>query len=370
MKKRIFVITGEVSGDILASKIINYIDLNKIEIKGIVGSNLKNKGIDGPFENNDITFFGITDVIKNIFHIKKKIDQTIRYIETFKPDIVFSVDSPDFVFQVIKKIKKRRKIKTKFFHFVAPSIWAWRESRGRNIKKLIDKIYLLFKFEKKYFDKYSINNKFVGHPFFENFKNSNDYFNSEKKIISFCPGSRKKEIHMFMPVFLEIIKYYNNKYKYHFAVTKETEDIVREYLFKLKNNDFFINVDENQKKDFLKNSLITIAKSGTVSLDLCKLQVPFITIYKLSWMNYFIIKPFVKVKYVNIINIIANKEVVPELIQSNCNSKKIIAKLEDFFKNKSKLKKLIDDYNIVLNELSNKDSSKQIADDLIRNINQ
>ena len=201
MKKKIFVITGEVSGDILASKIIDYIDLKKIDIKGIVGSNLKNKGIDGPFENKDITFFGITDVIKNIFYIKKKIDQTVEYLENFKPDIVFSVDSPDFVFQVIKKIKERKKIQTKFFHFVAPSIWAWRESRGHSIRKLIDKIYLLFKFEKKYFDKYSINNDFVGHPFFENFKNSTYDSSIEKKIISFCPGSRKKKYVSLCPFF-------------------------------------------------------------------------------------------------------------------------------------------------------------------------
>ena len=109
---------------------------------------LKNKGIDGPFENKDITFFGITDVIKNIFYIKKKIDQTVEYLENFKPDIVFSVDSPDFVFQVIKKIKERKKIQTKFFHFVAPSIWAWRESRGHSIRKLIDKIYLFLNLKK------------------------------------------------------------------------------------------------------------------------------------------------------------------------------------------------------------------------------
>ena len=369
MKKKIFVITGELSGDILASKIIDRIDIKKIDIKGIVGVNLKNKGIDGPFENKEITFFGITDVIKNIFYIKKKIDQTVKYLEDFKPDIVFSVDSPDFVFQVIKKIKERKKIKTKFFHFVAPTIWAWRESRGHNIRKLIDKIYLLFKFEKKLFDKYLINNQFVGHPFFENFDLTQNNFDIEKKIISFCPGSRKKEIDTFMPIFLKIIKNYNNQFKYHFAVTKETEDMVQKYLRKLKNIEFMINVDEKLKIKYFKNSLITLAKSGTISLDLCKLQVPFITIYKLSWINYFIIKPFVKVKYVNIINIIANKEIIPEFIQGNCNSKKIISKLEEFFKNKEKLKRLVNDYSIILNELSNKNTSQQIADDLIKNIN-
>ena len=369
MKKKIFLITGEVSGDILASKIIDYIDIKKVDIKGIVGSNVRKKGIDGPFKNNDITFFGITDVIKNIFYIKKKIHQTVEYIENFEPDIVFSVDSPDFVFQVIKKIKERKKIQTKFFHFVAPTIWAWRESRGHNIRKLIDKIYLLFKFEKKYFDKYSINNDFVGHPFFENFKNAINESTVEKKIISFCPGSRIKEIHIFMPIFIEIIKKYNNHFKYHFAVTKGTVDIVKEYLAQLKNITFFVNVDEQLKIEYFKNSFITIAKSGTISLDLCKLQVPFITIYKLSWINYFIIKPFVKVKYVNIINIIANKQIIPEFIQGNCNSKKIISKLEEFFKNKHKLKDLVNDYSIILSELSNKNTSKQIADDLIKNLN-
>ncbi len=368
MKKKIFVITGEVSGDILASKIIEYIDLKTIDVKGIVGSNLKKKGINGPFENKDITFFGITDVIKNIFYIKKKIHQTVEYLENFKPDIVLSVDSPDFVFQVIKKIKERKKIQTKFFHFVAPSIWAWRESRGHSIRKLIDKIYLLFKFEKKYFDKYSINNDFVGHPFFENFKNLAFDFSIKNKIISFCPGSRNKEVHIFMPIFLEIIKKYNNQFKYHFAVTHDTADIVREYLVQLKNITFIVNTDEKLKTEYLKNSLVTIAKSGTISLDLCKLQVPFITIYKLSWINYFFIKPFVKVNYINIINIIANREIIPEFIQSNCNSKKIIFKLEEFFQNKNKLKELVNDYSIILNELSNKNTSKYIADDLIKNI--
>ena len=369
MEKKIFVITGEASGDILASKIMNYIDLKKVIVRGIIGPYLKDKGIDGPFENKEITFFGIIDVLRNILYIKKKIDQTVEYIEAFKPNIIFSVDSPDFAFQVINKIKKRKKINTKFFHFVAPSIWAWRENRGKKIKNLVDKIYLLFEFEKKYFDKYNINNKFVGHPYFENFKNSNLVSNTDKKLISFCPGSRKNEILIFMPIFIQIIKNYNNKYNYHFATTRETEDLVKGYLKKIKNINFYVHSDDKLKNEYIKKSLITVSKSGTITLDLCKNQVPFITIYKLSWLNYLIIKPFVKVKYVNIINIIANKEVIPEFIQGDCNSKKILNKLEYFFNNKTTLDKLVNDYNIILNKLSNKESSKQIAQDLIENLN-
>ena len=141
---------------------------------------------------------------------------------------------------------------------------------------------------------------------------------------------------------------------------KDTLDIVKEYLVELKNITFFVNIDEKLKMEYFKNSLVTIAKSGTISLDLCKLQVPFITIYKLSWINYFIIKPFVKVKYINIINIIANKQIIPEFIQGNCNSKNIISKLEEFFQNKDKLKELVNNYSIILNELSNKNTSKKL----------
>ena len=147
MTKKIFIIVGETSGDLLAYEVIKNLVSNNIELRGIVGDNFKKFKIKGPFESKDITFFGITDVIKNIFYIKKKINKAVQYIENFNPDIVFSVDSPDFVFQVIKKIRSNKKIKPKFFHYVAPSIWAWREKRANKIKKLLDKIYLLFKFE-------------------------------------------------------------------------------------------------------------------------------------------------------------------------------------------------------------------------------
>ena len=172
-----------------------------------------------------------------------------------------------------------------------------------------------------------------------------------------------------MPIFIDVIKNYKNTFNYHFAITKETEFLVRKYLKNINNVKFLININENLKEKYLKKSLITVAKSGTISLDLCKNQIPYITIYRLSWMNYFIIKPFVKTKYVNIINIIADKEIIPELIQSDCNSKMIISKLNYFFDNNDKLKSLVENYNLVLKELSNKNSSKQIADDLIDNLN-
>ena len=369
MTKKIFIITGEASGDLLAYKVIKNLISTDIEIKGIAGDNLKKLNIDGPFEAKDITFFGITDVIKNIFYIKKKIDQTVEYIENFSPDIIFSVDSPDFVFQVIKKIKSNKKIKPKFFHYVAPSIWAWREGRANKIRKFIDKIYLLFEFEKKYFDKYSIKNDFVGHPFFEDFKKNENNYNADSKIISFCPGSRQSEIKILMPIFLKIVNSLGNEYTYHFATTNNTQHSVKKYLKNLDRLQIIMSSDEREKKNYFAKSLISIAKSGTISLDLCKSQIPFFTIYKLNWLNYFFIKPFVKVSFVNIINIIANKEIIPEFIQSNCNSKKILNYLFFLLKNRNELRKMVVNYNAILDSFSNKNTSKIIAQDLVNNLN-
>ena len=369
MKKKIFVITGEASGDLLAYNVLKNIDFENFEVAGILGSKLKKLPIKKVFDNSEITFFGIVDVLKNIFFIKRKIKQTTDYIEEFKPDIVFSIDSPDFIFEVSKNIKKRNKVKTKFFHYVAPTIWAWREKRGIKIKKLLDKVYLLFDFEKSFFDKYHINNRFVGHPFFENF--IPETFKKERansNLISFCPGSRRSEIFKFLPIFKEVIKKLDKKYKFHFGVTKKFESYVKDQIKDI-DNECVVESDEIKKINNYRKSLLTISKSGTITLDLCKSQTPIITIYKFSLLNYLLIKPFVKSKFANIINVMAGKEIIPELIQFNCTSEKILNKIEELTSNKDHLFKMVDNYNIILKRISNLNTSNLIFEDLKRNIN-
>ena len=152
--KKIFILTGEPSGDKLASKVINQFKKNNsgIEYLSVGGENLKSLGIQSIYELSEITYIGFTNVILNIFKIKKKINETVKAIIKFNPDILFTVDSPDFTLRVAEKVKKiNPKIKT--IHFVAPQVWVWREGRVKTIKKFIDHILLLFNFEKKYFDK-------------------------------------------------------------------------------------------------------------------------------------------------------------------------------------------------------------------------
>jgi Lipid A disaccharide synthetase len=169
--KKIFILTGEPSGDKLAAQVVKNLNKDNIDLQFLClgGEHLKRLGINSIKELNDVTYLGFTKVFLNIFKIKKNIKETANQIIKFNPDILFSVDSPDFTLRVAEIVKKMApKIKT--IHFVAPQVWVWREGRVKKIKKFIDHILLLFKFEKQYFEKENVSCKFVGHPLLEKSK--------------------------------------------------------------------------------------------------------------------------------------------------------------------------------------------------------
>jgi lipid-A-disaccharide synthase len=166
--KRIFILTGEPSGDKLASTVISKLKINNpgIEYSCVGGTHLNSLGIKSIFNLKEITYIGFTSVLLNIFKIRNRINKTVEEIIKFNPDILFSVDSPDFTLRVAERVKKiNNNIKT--IHYVAPQVWAWRKGRVKKFKKFLDHILLLFNFEKKYFDKENITNTFVGHPLLE-----------------------------------------------------------------------------------------------------------------------------------------------------------------------------------------------------------
>jgi len=329
MKKKIFILTGEASGDKLASTVISKLNQynDRIDYLSVGGSNLSKLGIKSIFDLNEITYIGFTSVILNIFKIKKKIDHTVNEILKFDPDIIFSVDSPDFTLRVSEKVKKI-KSNIKIIHYVAPQVWIWRENRVKRFKKFVDHFLLLFDFEKKFFDKENIKNTFVGHPLLEKYNSKIDIANISKgkKIISLFPGSRFSELKTLFPILIDFVKLMNekfNEYIFVFHSTDENKDLIRKMLddFHLENTE--VVSDKDIKSEILLNSIFAVAKSGTVSLEICNAKVPSIIIYKINFINFMIMKFLVKVNFANIINIINNKEIIPELLQSECNSQEI-----------------------------------------------
>ena len=371
--KKIFIITGEPSGDKLASTVISKLKQSNLSVEYLCvgGTHLNSLDIKSIFDLKEITYMGFTSVLLNIFKIKKKINITVNEIIKFNPDILFSVDSPDFTLRVAERVKKiNKKIKT--IHYVAPQVWIWRKSRVKKFKKFVDHMLLLFNFEKKYFDKENIRNTFVGHPLLEKNKKSKIDLSSliakDKKIISIFAGSRNSETNVLLPILGEFIKMMNQKYKdytFIFHATDENKNLIINFIKDNNLENSQVIYDDNIKSQVLSNSIFAVSKSGTVSLEICNCKIPSIIIYKINMINYLIMKSLVNVKYANVINIINNKEIIPELLQGECNSKEILKSVVYFLKNPEIMKKQVNICQKTLNEIRSKSSSTTEASSIL-----
>jgi len=367
--KKIFILTGEPSGDKLASTIVLKLKSQnpKIEYLSVGGTHLKKLGIESIFDLKEITYLGFTSVLLNIVKIKKQINKTVEEIIKFNPDILFSVDSPDFTLRVAEKVKKiNNNIKT--IHYVAPQVWVWRKNRVKKIKKFIDHMLLLFNFEKKYFDDENIKNTFVGHPLIENELKGkvaiDNLISKNKKIISLFPGSRKSETSVLLPILLDFIKLMKKKnfeYSYVFHATDENKESIIHQVKKADLDNIDTVSDENIKSQILSNSIFAVSKSGTVSLQISSLNIPSVIIYKLNFFNFMIFKFLVNIKFANIINIINNKEVIPELLQNECNAEEICRTVIYFLKKPELIKKQLNECKKTLAGIKSKTSSSAEA---------
>ena len=367
--KKVFVLTGEPSGDKLASTVITKLKQIKpdVEYLCVGGSHLNSLGIKSIFDIKEITYIAFTSVLLNIFKIRSRINKTVDEIIKFNPDILFSVDSPDFSLRVSKIVKnKNPKIKT--IHFIAPKVWAWREGRVKKMKQFLDHILLLFKFEKKYFDKENLLNTFVGHPLLDSEIESNikldNLISNKKNIISLFAGSRESEIKIHVPILFKFIRKMNNKNK-DFNFFFHSTNKFKNYLFDLLKKENILNVeiiaDEKIKNEILKKSIFAIVKSGTVSLEVCKLNVPSIIIYKMNFMNYLLAKFLLNIKFANMINIINNKEIIPELIQKDCNPDEIFRSVYYLLKKPELIENQLSNVKLTINDLKSSSSSSEEA---------
>ncbi len=370
--KKMFVLTGEPSGDKLASKVIIQLKNSRsdIEYMSVGGDHLKALGIKSLYDLNEITYLGFTRVLLNIFKIKRKIKETVKEIIKFQPDILFSVDSPDFTLRVAKEVKKKNPdIKT--IHFVAPQVWVWREHRVKHLKSFLDHVLLLFPFEKKYFDKEGIQSTFTGHPLLERQNKSkvdiSQIIKDKKKIFSIYPGSRLSEINVLTPILFEFIEKMNEKYKdlfFIFHCTAEYVQLIQNLLLKERFKNCGAIGDEKIKSHILKSSMFAVAKSGTISLEICNEKIPSIIIYKMGIINFFIVKMLAKVKFANIINIAADEEIIPELLQSSCNSTNIYNTVDKLLSDKHALENQVKKSQEIISNFKTEKSS-EIASSVI-----
>ena len=327
-KKKIFIIAGEVSGDVLGAKIMQ--EMHGVEFVGIGGQHMQDCGLKSIFPMSDLAVMGIIEVVARAKTLTSRIKQTVNAIISEKPDVVLTIDSPGFAKSVVSKVKKSGELKhTRFFHVVAPQVWAWRPRRAKKYAQLFDKLYAFFDFEIPYFTKYGLNTVAVGHPIsdgLDKYKANN----VNEKIITLVPGSRMSEVKKLLPVFHKTVDMLVNcgyrDYKFVIPTVETTEKYVREHIKDWKTKPVL--VDSKERYQLYADTYIAIVASGTVSAELAIMHIPTIVVYKMNPLTILLAHILLRVKWASLVNILMNKTVFPELLGKNANATAITDSLQ------------------------------------------
>ncbi len=347
---KIYIIAGEASGDILGGKLIlalKKLYQGNIEFFGIGGSQMQEAGLNSLFPMEELSLMGFVEILPHIPHMLKRIKQTVDHITEVNPNIVITIDSPGFNCRVAKKLDKN---KIPLVHYVAPTVWAYKPKRAQKFARLFSHLLTILPFEPPYFTKEGLPTTFVGHPILENEEEQNnnktDKENFRKKynissdafILLAMPGSRKTEISRLLDVYIEAFKELNKKIPNLYIVIPVAE-YLREFVTTKTNNlglNIIVITNPDEKKQLFATANFGLIKSGTSTLEVAMARIAMIVTYKVSFISYLIIKSLVKVKFATLINLIADKEIIPEFLQQNCTAENITNAILDLVNNKEK----------------------------------
>jgi lipid-A-disaccharide synthase len=351
-----YIIAGEKSGDMHAAKLVT--ELQKLDtnavFRGWGGDAMQNAGVTLVRHYRETSFMGIGEVIKNIFTIRRFLQKCKDDIMQMQPDVVILVDYAGFNLKIAKFAKKKG---FKTFYYISPKIWAWYQSRAHNIKKVVDKMFVIMHFEKEFYKKFNFEVDYVGNPIFDAVDaftpNPNflaQHHLGDKPIIALLPGSRKQEIVNILPLMLKMPQYFP---EYTFVVAG-VEEIPKSYYDGISEKIVF-----NQTYDLLKNASAAIVTSGTATLETALFEVPQVVCYQTGLLTYVLGKLLIKVPFISLVNLIAGKEIVKELIQYDFNEeqlKKELGKILGTHKNQIKA-----DYQAMKEMIKTQGVSKETA---------
>ena len=324
---KVFIVAGEPSGDIHAAKLVSAIKVisPKTKFFGNGGDKMSKSGVEIIHHINDLSVMGFIEVIKHLPKLLNILQSTVSSIKNIKPDRIILVDYPGFNLRLAKKIKSLR---IPITYFILPQLWAWKESRIKTMKNTIDQSISIFPFEAEWFNSRGLDTFYAGHPFIERNYDLDDktkFFNKhnfkqDRPIIVLLPGSRQQEIDYHWPIFLKTVAILNKK-------TPGVQTIVVKY-----NNVTLNPVPDHIKievsmRSAMKYGTAAISSSGTATLECALANLPIVVCYKMSYINWILFNFFGKVKYISIVNLIANKRIIPELIQHKMSPDNLTKKI-------------------------------------------
>lgn len=341
---KIYLISGEPSGDVLGSLLMKSLRAINPEVSfyGIGGPLMKREGLHSLFPMNELSIMGLSEVLPKLKHIIKRIHETADHIHLIKPDIVITIDAPDFSFRVTKSVRAQPSDNLPLMiHYVAPTVWAWRPWRAKKVANLYDGLICLFPFEPPYFQKFNMPTAYVGHPVMEQgyVGAKGDKIRDEHsipkdaKVFGLMFGSRHGEVDRHGEILRAVAqKLQKDDPDLHLLAPTfpDIESKVRGCLDGLKNTHIVMSPDRKPEVFTAMDSAVAV--SGTVALELAVANVPHVISYRVSRSTWEIAKRLIKVRFAHLANILLNKEVVPEFIQDKCNPKDILSGITPLLK--------------------------------------
>jgi lipid-A-disaccharide synthase len=329
--KKMMIVAGEVSGDHHAALMLAELKkMAPISSFGVGGDELKAQGMEILYHTKEMAFLGIAEVLKHLPFIKKAHTHLLEKALAERPDAVILIDYPGFNLRLAKSIKK---MNIPVIYYITPQVWAWGKRRIKKIKKYIDKLLVIFPFEKDFYAAYDIDSEYVGHPIVDKQFDVAQKPGKDRKltnIIGLLPGSRKQEIENLLPKMIETahILYANNHIKK--AVIIKVKNIeLSEYEKYIGAEHHFISIIEKPISEVVPQLDAALIASGTATLEAGYLGLPMIIVYKVSQLTYFMGKLLVKLPYIGLVNIVAQKELAIEMIQNKFNPKMAAKEMED-----------------------------------------
>ena len=374
MNKQILIIAGEASGDMHGAGLVT--ELRKlypdIDFYGLGGDRMKETGLEIFYHINRLSFMGFFEVLKNLGFFRQVMKKMTQILDERKPDLAILIDYPGFNLKLAEEIKKR---KIPLVYYISPQVWAWGKGRIKKIRKLVDKMIVVFPFEEKIYKDAQVDVDFISHPLLDVVKTSltKDEFRNKLGIkeneilIGLLPGSRIQEIKKMLPTMLsacEIVKPRLKDLKVAVSLAPTIEKHLLESF--LTQTRLEIVLVENFTYDLMRYSDFLLVKSGTSTLEAAIIGTPFLVIYKTGFLTWLVARSLVKVPYIGMVNLICGKKIVPEFVQYDVKPEKIALEMYNFLTDKEKYLNTKEELSRVKERLGEKGGYKRGAEIVFR----
>lgn len=375
-KKHVIIVAGEASGDMHAAELVREIKgLNpNISFSGVGGQQMKDSGVEIYADLTKLAVVGFVEVLKHYTEIKRIFDLILVKAVATKADAVILVDYPGFNLRLAREFKK---LNMKVIYYISPQVWAWKASRIKLIKEVVDKMLVLFPFEKEFYAKYGMETFCVGHPLLDIIKVTSpaEIFLKmiglplDKLTIALLPGSRQKEVEVHLPIMIKTAKILVKEFdKLQFIVIKAPTTDIRILEKYLAGVNLPIKIVYEQTYNGINAANICLVASGTATLEVAILEKPMVVIYKISLITWLMALILVKISYIGLVNVVAGKKIVPECIQFDANPERIAEELKSIFRNEVRIAEIKLELKKVRESLGEMGASRRAAQEVMKEL--